>query len=371
VTFTDNGTPFEYAYLVYGVATLNISNLSPGVHDINAIYAGDPNYFGVNTLNQVPIVVNPAPTTTTLVGAANPAVVGQPVTLIAAVKPIAPGSGNPDGGQVAFYDAYSLLGIAPVANGTASLSTTALSLGSHLVRAVYLSNATDAVSYSPFVTHLITQDIATIGIEALQGATEFGQMTTFGVAAAVNPPGAAPIDGSIVFFDGANAIGAIPYHGGFAAFTTPVLSPGHHTISAFYTGNANVAPARSFNVDQTVVPDNTLTIVQSTAPTAIHGQTVTYVATVFPDSYGGGAPDGTVQFYDGQRFIATVALVGGQAAVSVFATTPGIHNIYALYSGSPNFLASDSAPFAETVLKSNTTLAAFAQVFPGGVGFPT
>src|SRR5258707_1857175 len=81
------------------------------------------------------------------------------------------------------------------------------------------------------------------------------------------------------------------------------------------------------------------------------GQSITFTAMVSP-----AAEAGSVQFFDGQTSLATVALSGGTASYSTSALTPGTHSITANYLGSAIYAPSNSNSLAEAV-KTNTSVA--------------
>jgi hypothetical protein len=291
------------------------------------------------------------------------------VTFYASVTTLAPGSGTPDQ-AVGFYDGTTLLGVGTLQNGLASFTTAGLSVGQHLIQALYFGDATFAGSASTQVTHVIVPAPSTAGILLQQGVVQFGQTVTIGVGVGVNAPGFAGLQGVLTLYDAGSAIASMPYAGGYTAFTTNGLLPGTHPLWVEYSGNGNVQATRTATVSQTVVPDNTVTIVQSSAPTAVYGQPITYGAQVFADSLAAGPATGTITFYDGARALGTVALVNGVAFLTVGTTTPGVHDIYTVYSGSQFFAPNDSAPLVQTVVKANTAIASYIVNNYGGVGIP-
>jgi hypothetical protein len=78
----------------------------------------------------------PPAVTVALASSANPATVGAPVTFTAAVAGVAAGSNAPTGGVLFLIDGQPKA-TAAVHNGTASLTTSSLSLGAHTVQAQY------------------------------------------------------------------------------------------------------------------------------------------------------------------------------------------------------------------------------------------
>lgn len=118
-------------------ATLTV-NGSP--HIIKAVYTNtDGNFIGSS--GSASQTVNPAPTSTTVTSSMNPSIVGQSVTFTATVSNIA-GAGISTAmptGTVQFMDGASLLGTAQTlgGSGTATLTTSTLISGMHLISAVY------------------------------------------------------------------------------------------------------------------------------------------------------------------------------------------------------------------------------------------
>ncbi len=117
---------------VNGVATLTLSNINVGTHVITAVYSGTVNYQGSNS-NIVSQVVHQKATSSILAASAIDLTPGQSVTLNDTV------TGPPDGGTVQFMDGANTLGssISVDVNGVASYTTSALSIGSHILSAVY------------------------------------------------------------------------------------------------------------------------------------------------------------------------------------------------------------------------------------------
>jgi hypothetical protein len=93
----------------------------------------------------------------------NPSTTGQNVTFTATVSPLA-GIGTPTG-TVTFRDGVTDLATVPLTGGSATFSTSALALGSHVIAVVYNGDATYLTSTSA----PLTQDVlaATAAIPAL------------------------------------------------------------------------------------------------------------------------------------------------------------------------------------------------------------
>jgi hypothetical protein len=99
-------------------------------------------------------VVDLAASVTTLESSTNPSRLGQSVTFNASVSGVGSPSGTPTG-SVAFSDGPAILGVVPLSNGSASLTTSALTAGPHAIVASYLSDATFAASASSSLTQTV------------------------------------------------------------------------------------------------------------------------------------------------------------------------------------------------------------------------
>jgi N-acetylneuraminic acid mutarotase len=144
IVFYDHNTVLGTAALTGGIASLNVSTLLPGRHDLAAAY----NYGSGAHISPVLVqsVQFPAETIT-LTSSLNPAAAGQTVTLTTTMAPAWPGT-------VYFYDGNTLLGSAALSGGSASLSTSALAPGVHRVGAAY--EIYGALIYAPLLLQNIT-----------------------------------------------------------------------------------------------------------------------------------------------------------------------------------------------------------------------
>src|SRR5262249_61457711 len=109
-----------------------------------------------------------------------PATVGQAVTFPAAVSPTASGTATLTG-VVTFLDGATLLGSSPIVNGSASLTTTSLAVGTHPnITAVYGGDGTFLGSTSAPLSEIVNQFIDTsTAVSASPPSSVFGQPVTF------------------------------------------------------------------------------------------------------------------------------------------------------------------------------------------------
>ena len=106
----------------------------------------------------------------------------------------------------------------------------------------------------------------------------------------------------------------------------------------------------------TVNPATTTTTLGASVNPSVAGQSVTFTATVAAVAPGSGLPSGTVIFVIDGVSQPPVALVAGQAMLTISALSVGSHPISANYAGSTNFNSSSNVPFSQVVNKANTTL---------------
>lgn len=124
------------------VATFTTDALSIGAHNITASYSGDVNFKSSSSTNDLSVAIRSAETVTVTSSAAqSTAFYGQNVTLTANVSVVDPSIPAPTG-TVQFYNDVQELGgpISVDANGNASITTSALTLGNHRITAVYNGN---------------------------------------------------------------------------------------------------------------------------------------------------------------------------------------------------------------------------------------
>ena len=324
-------------------AALTTSVLAVGSHPITARYSGDASYAASTSPVLIQVVTAPPPiaTSVALVSSLNPSLVGQAVTFMATV------TGNGPTGTIQFKDGAANLG-APVAmsGGAAALTTSALTLGTHPITAVYSGDSANLASTSPILNQVVNAPpTGTIALVSSLNPSLVGQAVTFTATVTGNTP-----TGTVQFKDGATNLGApVALTGGSAALTTSALSIGTHPITATYSGDANNAGVTSSILNQVVnapAPVTSTTSLSSSANPSAAGQAVTFTATVT-----GSNPTGTVQFKDGTTVIGAVAtpsesiaahagpkaaLVGGTATLTTSALAPGSHSITAVYSGDAN-----------------------------------
>ncbi len=152
VTLLDGATVLGTHALTTGSAVFNISALSFGSHVITAQYAGSADFNPSSaSLNEAVTYVS---TSLALTTSPNPANTGQTVTLTA--KATSTLAGVVPFGIITFRDGTTVLGTEALnGEGTAAVTISTLSVGSHSIQATLDPTSTFAGSTSPVVNQVV------------------------------------------------------------------------------------------------------------------------------------------------------------------------------------------------------------------------
>jgi probable HAF family extracellular repeat protein/ELWxxDGT repeat protein len=344
---------------VNGVATavLTVGTLSPAMHGITALYAGDTDFLAGSATAAYTVAADT--TTTALNAAANPSVWGEPLTLTATVAANQPGVGTPTG-QVTFLEGTRVLGTGTlqVVNGLdqATFVTSALVPGTQPLTSVY---AGDSNFVGGSVTVMQTVSNSAVALTAASGVVPLGSSVI--LTAKVGPvSGTGVPTGTVTILDGSQVLAAnVRLTGGTATFNTKTLTTGVHTLSVVYNGDS--AFTRSISAPLSLIVQNTAVATNWSLLKTNYGQAVTFTAAVSALGNASARPGGTVTFFDGTTPLMTLKLPAtGANQVSFAPTTPlavGSHLISAAYSGDPNNnFSSTSSGSAVTVVPGQSNV---------------
>ncbi|TCK73743.1 Ig-like domain-containing protein [Acidipila rosea] len=361
VTFKDGSTVLGTGALNgSGQATFTSSALGVGVHSVIAVYGGDKN-DSTSTSAALTQTVQQVTTSTTLSSSANPGNAGAAITFAAHVTGVV---GVPLTGTVTFKDGATTLGVQPLSNtGAASFSTSALSVSTHNVTAVYSGDADNSGSTSTAVPEKIQQATTNTVVASNANPGIFG--TTVAFTATVTGNGGTPT-GSVTFKDGAATLGTAQLTNGSTSLSAKTLAVGPHSITAVYSGDTNDVASTSPVVSE-VIKQATTTVALNVSPNpSTAGNAVVLSASV---SGNGGVPTGTVTFKDGSTILGTQTLNGsGSAALTASGLGVGPHVLIAVYSGDTGDLGSTSTTVSDSVqqVTSKTVLSASPKPSPAG-----
>ncbi len=151
VTFMSGTTSLGTAQLTGGTASLTTTSLPVGTDSITAVYGGDSDFAG-STSAAVSQTVNQASSSTTLKSSLNPSTSGQSVTFTANISGQFSGVAT---GTVTFNNGNSSLGSGSVSNNMATLTTTALPVGTDTITAVYNGDSNFTGSTSSTLSQVV------------------------------------------------------------------------------------------------------------------------------------------------------------------------------------------------------------------------
>jgi hypothetical protein len=157
VTLLRGDVPIATGQLVNGQATVDVSSLNAGTHPLSVWYPGAGG-FAPSSSPMIAHSVGRAGTTTLLTSSVNPSRSGQAITFTATVNTVAPGAGAATG-SVEFLRAGVVLATIPLANGTAQLTTSTLSVGKHAIEARYPGST----NFGPSVSAVLQQTVKGAG----------------------------------------------------------------------------------------------------------------------------------------------------------------------------------------------------------------
>lgn len=352
---------------VHIAAFPSASTANPGIYQVRlyttqAGGSGNSTYYSADVLvsgttwTQVYPAVAAGPTSTTTTVAASPAspqVVGTNVTFTATVSPSAAGS-------VQFKDGTTNLG-SPVAvvSGHAPLSTTALTVGTHSITAVF--TPTDSTAFSGSTSTAISYVVNPLPATATTTTLDVTPTspitvgTSSTLTAHVSPTNAA---GSVQFLDGTTAIGTPVTVSAGTAAKGNAFAVGTHSLKAVFTPTDATAfqgsqsSVASYTVNPApATPTTTALAVTPTGPQTF-GTTLDFTATVSPNT-----AVGSVQFLDGATVVATGSVSGGTATGSTSGLIAGSHSLTAKFvpTNAANFGTSTSSAVSYTIDKASTT----------------
>jgi hypothetical protein len=323
--------------------------LGSGIHNVDASYSGDSVYLG-SLSDTVPLTAAPVNTSLALVASPGSAILaGDSVTLTATLSPftVGPPTTTTDGDLVNFFSGATLLGSGHLLSGVATLTTTALPIGTDSLTAVFPGDS----NYNPSTSSASTLTVSTVTLSSSLNPSTFGQSVTF--TATVLPSKT----GSVTFLDGGTSIGASAIVSGVAVFSTSSLAVGAHNVTAQYNSDTS-------NVVVQVVNKATTTVAVTTSPNpSTFGGSVTITASV------PAGVTGTITFTSGTLALGSGTIASGAASITTTLLTPPSDVITATYNGDTNYNSAVGTA-TQTVAKATPTSALTSSPNPSLSGSP-
>jgi hypothetical protein len=331
VTFTEGATVLGTGTLSNGTAVMNVSSLAVGSHTLTATYNGDTNH-NTTTATLTQTVSKKTPTIS--VATSGPSTFGQSVTITATLPSDVTGS-------VSFTSGSTNLGTgAIIASGVATITTSALPVGTNTITANYTGD-TNNNSATGTTTQAVSKNSPVVTVTT-SGPSTSGSTVTITANLPTN------VTGTVTFTEGSTTVGTATVTNGVATVTTSTLPIGTTTITATYSGDTNNNTATG-NTTQTVTKASPSVTLSSSHNPSQANQSVTFTATL-PSTV-----TGSVTFTEGSTTLGTVALSSGVASISTSTLSTGAHTITVTYAGDTNNNGSN-ASLVQSVNQNATTI---------------
>ncbi len=330
-----------------GSASFTFNTLSTGTHNLLASYAGDADHMA-STSPPLAEVIQIGTSAATLLSSRNPSPFGSAVTFSVGVS----GTAVQPTGTVALMDGGTLLTTLSLNGaGTATFSTSTLTIGDHPLTAVYSGDSIHASSTSVLLTERV-QQVDTVAMTSSENPSVVGDLVQF--TATISGVSGAATTGTVTFSDSGTVLGTATVNGSTAVFGISTLVAGSHLIVATYSGDATNQGAISAALPQGVNTAGTTVALVSSVNPSVTGSPVKFTATVVSL---GKTPTGTVAFLDGSTIIGTGQVSGGVATFTTSSLSPGQHVITARYGGDAGTQVSSSGVLLQvTQMQTHTTL---------------
>ncbi|MFY9855754.1 MAG: Ig-like domain-containing protein [Terracidiphilus sp.] len=330
VTFYNGTTIIGNSAVNAGIASLTTSFAAGGTATLHAVYSGDYNYLSSTSSSISMNISGPLVTMTTLQASTSSVAIGGSVTLTATLSPASVT------GTVTFYNGSTAIGTANVNAGVATLNTTFANSGMIGLKAIFTANASWETSTSNQVSLFVTGNTPdTVVLQVNPSSLVIGDSAT--LTANISPAGAS---GTVVFYDGTQAIGTSPVVAGTATYANLFMVSGSQSLTAVYSGDTTYPSNTSSPVVVNVsLPGSTPTTTTLTLSeySGYLGDTVTLTAKVNPPT-----ATGQVDFYDNGIFLQSVVLSSGTSAWSQAFTQSYSNSITAVYDGDVTYSLSTS-----------------------------
>jgi large repetitive protein len=262
--------------------------------------------------------------------------------------------------------ASSSLAITYTSSGGCVNSGATYTMTSGTTQCMVMANQAGNTNY--FAATQSTQSAAnpaasTVALGSNANPSVYNQSVTF--TATITPQHGGMATGTITFKDGANTIGNVAVNANMAQLVTNALAIGSHSITATYSGDANVTGSLSPTLAQVAKKAGTVSTVVSSSNPSVVGQAVTFTVTVSPQF--SGTPTGTVVL-KGAGANQPLSLIAGQATYTTSSLGLGTFHITASYGGDANFNTSSSAALAQVVKKEPTSISVVSGENPSSSG---
>jgi hypothetical protein len=352
VDTANSSTPVASATLSNNVATISVSTLSAGTHNLVVAFGGDSQNAAI-TSSPLAFTITPLPVTASVTGLSLQ--YGQTIpTITGTLSGVLPQDAN----NVSAVFSTIATAASPVSEYPISVTLAGPAATDYTVKLA--SDAGDiTIGKAPTTVTLTSSTLSPFS----------GIPVTFTALAASSTTGTPT--GTVSFYDGTNLLSTAPITNGSATYTPSGLAGGAHNITAVYSGDANFTTSTSSAVVETVgsSPDFTLTSTGAVTQSVTHGKAATYTFALQPQGgtfafpvtlTASGLPAGATAVFTP----ATIAS-GGSSATTSLAIQTAAPNSTSTSMSSPEgapFLPITAALFLLPFLRNRRVRARFGRM---------
>jgi hypothetical protein len=304
------------------------SPATPVIMDLNGDGGPDLVFANTdtNTITTATVLLNLGVTKGTLKANPNPAVYGQPISLMASFTPTVAAAGVPTG-TVSFAVGSDVLGSSPLQSGAASLTGPALApVGTETVKASYGGDDTFNV-HTLSTTITVTKAESSVNLSATPGVAVVGQKVM--LTAHVSPQFSGVPSGTVTFQPSTGAASNVTVDATGSA-TLPVdtskVALGSYSYTASYAGDGNFNASSAGSATQFAVTNFHVTASPVAVTVGAGGTGTVNVSVVTTTGFNGTVDLSCSGLPSGARCSfapATVSLVSASSESSVMTVTAG------------------------------------------------
>ncbi|HVE53283.1 MAG TPA: Ig-like domain repeat protein, partial [Ramlibacter sp.] len=262
-------------------------------------------------------------------------------------------------GTVSFYLGATLLGVAEIQGGYATLATNNLPAGTGQITAVYSGDADNMVSSTYTEIDVLPATVSGTALAVSASTTPAGTSLTLTATVSGATPG-----GLVTFYSGTRAVAVATLVDGVAIAEVNDLPVGTQSLRAVYEGDDWNITSTSAVVTEVVTHAPSTAAPTVTTLLADNSRTFAGAPVVLTVQVSGAKPGGTVNFYNGSTLVGTATLANGLASVTLGSLPAGLARLQARYVGDTQNAASISAYVNTTVLAPVTVAVSASSATP-------
>ena len=333
--------------------------VTPGLHAFLATYPGQGAFPAAVSVKFYVLFPKASPSIA-LTSTPNPSVLGSSVTF--AVKTSSPDGTVPTPITLVDTTANATLAtLTPTSSGTATFTTSALTLGTHAVTANFAGNASDNAATASLIQYVANALPTMTSLSCTPSTLALGNSSS--ITASIDARGGTPT-GTLSLADNGTPLVSLPVTNGSATYSYSGQAAGSHTLTATFAPTSGFSGSTG-SCAVAVLGLSSKSVLQVSPATTVFGDPVSLTATVIPNTPpGNGRPTGTVTFLNGVSVVGTATLVSGTANLTLDTLPVGADPLTCRYAGDTTYGPSSCNTVPVTIAAAPSTLTLTASANP-------